>query len=534
MVRTRFAPSPTGYLHIGGVRTALFNWLYARRHGGSFVLRIDDTDRERNLDEALRPILEGLRWLGLDWNEGPEVGGPYGPYRQSERAEHHREAVRTLLERDRAYFDYATPEEIAAERAEAEAAGRPFVYSRRWAAETDADRRRFEAEGRAGAVRLKMPRSGACRFRDLVRGDVEVEWAREADHVVQRADGSCLYHLASVADDRDMKITHVIRAEEHLSNTPRQIFIAEGLGMELPAFAHLPFVAEPGSRNKLSKRKLKDYLTHPEFKKLYEHGLRIAEALGRRPDPESFNPVLMGFYEDVGYLPEAVANYLLLLGWSLDDRTEDFTRDEMIRHFSLERVGHSPASFDPGKLSAFQARRMQEVALPKKVALCLPFLVEAGFVPASPPDALREKVARLVEAAGDRIRVAGDVLDYADFFVSDDALPYDDAAFAKRLVRAEGAADRLARFRERLAAAPTWTAATLEAELTKFVEAEGTTVGAIIHALRVAVTGKAVGFGVFETLEILGRERTLSRIDRALARAREVAPTPRGVEGEKA
>ncbi|MFN8176439.1 MAG: glutamate--tRNA ligase [bacterium] len=520
MVRTRFAPSPTGYLHIGGVRTALFNWLFARSHGGSFVLRIDDTDRERNLDDALRPILAGLRWLGLDWDEGPEVGGAYGPYRQSERAERHQAAVRTLLERGFAYVDYARTEEMAAERAEAEAAGRPFVYSRRFAAAADEDRRRFEAEGRAGAVRLKMPREGACRFTDLVRGEVEVEWVREADHVVQRADGTCLYHLASVADDRDMRITHVIRAEEHLSNTPRQIFIAEGLGMETPAFAHLPFVAEPGSRNKLSKRKLKDYLHHPDFKKLYEHGLHIAERLGRSVDPESFNPVLMGFYEDVGYLPEALANYLVLLGWSLDDKTEDFTREEMIRHFSLERVGRSPASLDPGKLLAFEGRRMQEVPGPRKVELCLPFLVEAKLVAPSPAADVRACVARIVEAAGDRLRVAGDVLDYADFFVADDALAYDDASFDKRLVRAEGANERLARFRERLARASLWSAPALEGALTEFVASEGVNVGAVIHALRVAVTGKAVGFGMFETLEILGRERVLARIDRALARVR--------------
>jgi glutamyl-tRNA synthetase len=534
LVRTRFAPSPTGYLHIGGVRTALFNWLFARGRGGSFILRIDDTDRERNLDEALRPILDGLRWLGLDWDEGPEVGGARGPYRQSERAERHRAAVRTLLARGFAYVDYAAPDEMAAERAAAEAAGRPFVYSRRFAAETDTDRGRFEAEGRAGAVRLKMPRSGTCRIHDLVRGDVEVEWAQEADHVIQRADGTCLYHLASVADDLDMEITHVIRAEEHLSNTPRQIFIAEGLGGTPPAFAHLPFVAEPGSRNKLSKRKLKDYLGHPEFKKLYEHGVRVARALGRPVDAESFNPVLMSFYEDVGYLPDAVANYLLLLGWSLDDRTEDFTREAMVRSFSLERVGRSPASFDPGKLLAFQARRMQEVPAARKVEMCLPFLAEAGLVPPSPSPSLRERIARVVEAAGDRIRVAGDVLDYADFFVDDDALPYDDDAFGKRIARAEGAAARLARFRDRLAAASPWTAAALEAELARFVEAEGVGVGAVIHALRVAVTGKSVGFGMFETLQILGRDASLARIDRALARARGTAPARRGGEGGSA
>jgi glutamyl-tRNA synthetase len=509
------------------VRTALFNWLFSRHHRGAFILRIDDTDRERNIEDAVRPILEGLRWLGLEWDEGPGVGGAYGPYRQSERAGGHAAAVRTLLERGYAYVDYSRPDEIAAERAEADAAGRPFVYSRRFAAATDEDRRRFEAEGRGGAVRLKMPRTGSCRFRDLVRGDVEMQWEREADHVVQRADGSCLYHLASVADDRDMKITHVIRAEEHLSNTPRQIFIAEGIGWDPPAFAHLPFVAEPGSRNKLSKRKLKEYLGHAEFRKLHEHGLRVMQSLGRSVDPESFNPVLIGFYEDVGYLPEALANYLLLLGWSLDDRTEDFSREQMIRLFTLDRVGKSPASLDPGKLLAFQSRRMQEVPLARKTELCLPYLREAGLVPPAPEDAVRARIGRVIAAAGDRLRVAGDILDYADFFLPDDRVVYDETAFDKRLRRAPGAADLLARFRDRLAEVETWTATRLEESMQAFLASEGVPIGNVIHALRVAVTGRAVGFGMFDALELLGRERTLARIARSLERVNEpAAPRP--------
>src|SRR5262245_47037892 len=229
MVRTRFAPSPTGYLHIGGVRTALFNWLFARRHAGQFILRIDDTDEARNVAEALQPILDGFRWLGLDWDEGGEVGGPYGPYYQSQRLERYQAAVKVLLEKGLAYWDYATPEEMKAERETAEKEKQPYRYSRRWMAQTPAERSKFESEGRKGTVRLKMPREGACEFNDLIRGAMKVDWAQEQDHVIQRADGTCLYNLASVVDDYDMKITHVIRAEEHLSNTVRQIFIGEGL-----------------------------------------------------------------------------------------------------------------------------------------------------------------------------------------------------------------------------------------------------------------------------------------------------------------
>ena len=360
-VRTRFAPSPTGYLHIGGVRTALFCWLFARRHGGQFILRIDDTDQQRNVEEALAPILHGLHWLGIDWDEGPEVGGPYGPYYQSQRGDRYQAAVEKLLAAGAAYYDYATTEELQAEREAAEREKQVFLYSRRFMAETAADRARFEAEGRKPAVRLKMPRAGTLVIQDIIRGDVAVDWAREQDHVIQRADGSFLYHLANVVDDYDFKISHVIRAEEHLSNTPRQIFIAQSLGYDLPIYAHLPFVAEPGSKTKLSKRKLDKYLKNADFAALLKHGRKVADALGLTVDQNTFNPVVVDFYEQVGYLPEAITNYLALLGWALDDQTEHFSRAELIQHFSLERVNKAAASFDPKKLWSFQDRHMQRL-----------------------------------------------------------------------------------------------------------------------------------------------------------------------------
>jgi glutamyl-tRNA synthetase len=514
VVRTRFAPSPTGYLHIGGVRTALFCWLYARRHGGQFLLRIDDTDAERNVEAALAPILHGFRWLGIDWDEGPEVGGPHEPYYQSQRLPRYQSAVEKLLAAGVAYRDYATSEELQAEREMAQREKRPFLYSRKFMAETAAEQKVFEGQGRQPVVRLKMPREGTLHLHDHVRGEVDFEWAREQDHVVQRTDGTCLYHLASVVDDFDFEISHVIRAEEHLSNTPRQVFIAQSLGYPLPEYAHLPFVAEPGSHNKLSKRKLDKYLKNRDFAQIAEHGSRIAAALGLPTSAETFNPVIVDFYEQVGYLPGAILNYLLLLGWSLDGNREFFTRDEMIANFTLERVTQSPASFDPKKLWAFQDHYMQQLSPDQKLAMMLPYLQRAKLIGDPAPAADLAQLTRIIAASGDRLKVAGDILAYADFFFADE-LAYDPQAVEKTL-RKPGATALLTKFKDRLAAVEPFEVGPLEAALQAFVAAEGVKIGELIHPLRVAVTGKNVGPGLYDCLAILGRQRCIARIERAV------------------
>jgi len=513
-VRTRFAPSPTGYLHIGGVRTALFNWLFARRHGGAFILRIDDTDVARNVDEALEPILSGLRWLGIDWDEGPGVGGPHAPYFQSQRSERHRAAAAELVASGHAYRDFAQPEELDEERKAAQAAGLPFLYSRRFAAFNEADAARFEAEGRQSVVRLKMPREGSLVIDDAVRGRVEFAWEREQDHVIQRADGSCLYHLASVVDDHDLEITHVIRAEEHLSNTPRQAFIAVSLGYALPAYAHLPLVAEPGSRTKLSKRKLAQYLKNSDFKQISEHGTRIAERIGLAPEADTFNPVIVDFYREVGYLPWAIDNYLALLGWSYDDKTEFFSREELIAGFTLERINSSPASFDPKKLWAVQDHYMHALPTGEKLALMLPFLIRAKLLADPPPAAAVETVRRVIEASGDRLKVAGDILGYADFFLLDEPV-MEEAAVKQRLAK-PGVRPLLEQAAERLRLVEPFAPPELEAACKQIVESAGLKIGDLIHPIRVAVTGKTVGPGLYDCLAILGRDQSLRRIERAL------------------
>jgi glutamyl-tRNA synthetase len=507
-VRTRFAPSPTGYLHIGGVRTALFCWLFARKHGGQFILRIDDTDQQRNLNEALSPILHGLRWLGIDWDEGPEVGGVHAPYYQSQRSDKYQAAVDELLRRKCAYRDFARTEEIQAERDLAINEKRTFTYSRRWMAETDADVKRFEAEGRQCVIRLKMPREGELVIDDLIRGKVTFVWADEQDHVIQRADGSFIYHLANVVDDEDYKISHVIRAEEHLSNTPRQIFMIQSLGYNLPAYAHLPFVAEPGSKTKLSKRKLDKYLKNKDFAKLVEHGKSIANRIGLETTDDSFNPVMVDFYEKVGYLPEAIVNYIALVGWALDDKSEFFLMKDLIEFFSLEGVTKGAASFDPQKLFAFEEKHFLVKTTEEKIKLCTPFLELAKIFPNEHADIL----GKLIEAAGDRIKVAGDILHFVDFFVPDDSLEYDEATYNKRIKNQPESINLLKEFYDLLTQQEQFDHQSLENLMQKFIDDKSIKVADIIHALRVAVTGKGVGLGMFETLEILGKNRVLKRI----------------------
>jgi glutamyl-tRNA synthetase len=389
-------------------------------------------------------------------------------------------------------------------------------------AATDADRKRFEAEGRKPSVKVKMPREGVCRFTDHVRGEVAVEWGGEQDIVIQRSDGSVTYNLANVVDDFDMKITHVIRAEEHLSNTPRQIFMLEGLGYPRPEYAHIPFVAEPGSKNKLSKRKIAQYLKNPDFKKVYDHAKAIADRIGLATTPESFNPVLVDFYKQVGYLSAAILNYLVLLGWATEDNREEFTVAEMIREFSLERVVKAPASLDVKKLFAFQGRHMQALPVAEKVEMVLPFLLRADLV--TDADAARPFVTRVVEAAGPRLTVAGDMLEYDYLFLPDDKIEFDAAVAGKHLTAAFKGSDRplsladaVAKLRAVVAAAEPFNPDTLKAATEALAVGEGAKPGPLSQVLRVATTGKEVGFSAYDTLAVLGRDRCLARIDRARA-----------------
>jgi len=507
-IRTRFAPSPTGYLHIGGVRTALFNWLLTRRLGGQFILRIDDTDQVRNRQEALQPILDGFRWLGIDWDEGPEVGGPYGPYYQSERGDRYREAALRLVDSGHAYPDYTSKEEKEARRKEAEAAKRSYVHRGAHRDTPPAECRRLLAENPT-VILLKVPLGRTLVLDDLIRGRVEWPMDSLSDPAILRADGGALYNLATVVDDAGMKITHVIRAVEHLSNTPPQLLIYEGLGHTPPQFAHVPLVFLNGK--KMSKRDADRLRTSEVMNSLHAIGFTDEEIKTRL----DLNPIAVAFYRELGYLPAALVNYLGRLGWSLDDKEEVIPLDKMKANFSLDRVNNAPGNFDPAKLLWLAGEYMRMLPDPQKVEGVIPFLQRKRLIPDGPPDeATRRKVAEVVKACGDRLKLFSDILLYGAFFFAKEPT-YDMQAVKKRVQKA-GVPEALREFARLLADVRPFEPVKLEEALKAFCEGRGMKVGDMIHALRVATTGVTVGPGVYECLAILGREETLRRIELAL------------------
>jgi glutamyl-tRNA synthetase len=508
-IRTRFAPSPTGYLHIGGVRTALFNWLLTHRQGGKFILRIDDTDAERNKAEALQPILDGFRWLGLQWNEGPEVGGPFAPYFQSQRQDKYVAAAMKLLETGHAYPDYMTKEQLDAERKACEAAKKPYVHRGPHRDTPAAECVRLYRE-KPTTLRFKVPAGSAAVVEDLICGHCEQKTDLIGDPVILRADGRALYNFASTVDDVDMQITHVIRAREHLSNTYVQVLIFAALGGAMPQFGHVPVINEPNSNKKLSKRDMKKFLTPEVRAKLHAIGYSDEQIENR----DDLNPVTVAFYRELGYLPAGVVNYLGRLGWSLDDKSEYIPLEQMIANFGLDRVNDSPARFDPDKLYWLAGEYMKLLPPAEKAAGCVPYLQRAKLLSDPPSPAELLKLERVVAASGERIKLFSDVLTYGGtFFRSEPA--YDAKSVEKRLKK-PGAADLLREFRSRLESAEPFDAPTLDKALHDFCAERGLKVGELVHPLRVATTGVEVGIGLFDALAILGREETLRRIDLGL------------------
>ncbi len=521
--RTRFAPSPTGYLHIGGVRTALFNWLLTKRHGGQFILRIDDTDAERNRPEALQPILDGFRWLGITWDEGPEVGGPYGPYFQSQRNHLYIDAALQLLQAGHAYPDYLTKEQLDAERKQAEKAKKPYVH-RGPHRDTPAAEAVRLYRNQPTTLRLKVPAGRAIVVDDLIRGRVESPADTVGDPVILRADGRALYNFATVVDDVAMRITHVVRAAEHLSNTATQVVAYQAMGVPTPRFAHIPVVNEPASKpgmsyppgvkppnpnKKLSKREMAKFLTPDVRAKLHAVGW-TDEQINSRDD---LNPATVAFYRELGYLPAGLVNYLGRLGWSLDDKTEIIGLEEMIAKFSLDRVNQSPASFDPEKLAWVVGEYMRQLPLEQKIDGVIPFLRKMGCLSEAVDAATRAKIGRVIEICGDRLKIFSDILMYGAFFFR--APDYDLEAVKKRVFK-EGMPALLAEFELVLKQVEPFDSPALEAAAKAFCEARGIKIGDLNHALRVATTGVMVGPGMFDILSVLGRDEVSRRIETTL------------------
>ena len=488
-VRVRIAPSPTGPLHIGTARTALFNYLFARRMGGTFVLRMEDTDLERSTPEFERDILDGLRWLGLAWDEGPGLPGqpdhgPFGPYRQMERLDRYGAISDRLLAEDRAYYCYCTAAELDAERKRLEAAHLPPRYSGRCAHLSPAERAAFEAEGRRPAIRFRIE-PGVVAFDDLVRGQVEIDAsALGGDLVIVRADGTPLYHFCVVVDDAAMRISHVIRGEDHLSNTPKHILLFRALGEPIPHFAHLPLILNP-DRTKMSKRK---------------------------------SQTAVDDYIGQGFIREGLVNYLALLGWSTGTEEEILDLDEIARRFSLEHVQKGGAVFDRERLEWLNGQWIRRLPAPELAARLEPFLageLEAGRIDRLPGGAEVEAIVPLVQ---ERLPVLGAIGDLVDFLFSEE-VALDLASLVPKRWDQALTLEGLAAARAALEAIPAtdFRADELEAPLRALAEERGWKAGDLFMAIRVAVTGRTATPPLFETLAALGRPRVLARLEAALA-----------------
>lgn len=486
-VRTRYAPSPTGVPHVGNIRTALFDYLLARHFGGQFVVRLEDTDRQRYVPESVEGIGESLRWLGLDWDEGLDKGGPYGPYVQSERLPLYRTAADHLIAQGDAYECWCSPERLERVRAEQARMKQPPRYDRRCRDEAGraASRKEAEAEGRAApVVRFRTPDEGEVSLDDVIHGALTFDLATIDDFVILKSDGFPVYHLAYIVDDEAMHITHVLRGDEWIPSVPRHMLIYRALDIAVPAIAHLPRILGPDGA-KLSKR----------------HGATSVFE-----------------YREQGYLPDALTNFLALLGWSLDDRTEILAREQLVESFTLDRVVKNPAIFNAEKLTWMNGVYIREMHEPRLVELFAIWL-ERGLPASVPRPVGRALVGRIAPLIRERVKLLSEVVDYCDFFFVD-ALTYADEdllgkAFAGKR---DAARDALARGTAVIEALERWTHDAIEEAMRALAAESGLKAGDLFSLVRVAVTGRRVTPPLFESMEILGRERCLDRLRAAVSR----------------
>jgi glutamyl-tRNA synthetase len=476
--RVRFAPSPTGYLHVGGARTALFNWLYARRNDGAFLLRIEDTDLERSSADMVTGILDGLRWLGLTWDEGPEIGGPYAPYFQAQRVDRYRAAAHQLIDSGRAYACFCSAERLRQERERAEQRGDAWQYDRACLGLPPDRVRELEASGTARVIRFKVP-AGSTAFDDAVHGRIEFDAANIEDFVILRSDDYPTYHLSVVVDDVEMAITDVIRGDDHISNTPKHVLLFQALGAPVPRFAHVPLILG-SDKKRLSKR----------------HGATSVTE-----------------YQRQGYLPEAMVNFLALLGWSPGDDRELMTTAELIASFSLDGISGGNAVFNTEKLDWMNGQYIARMSIADLAALLRPMFDDSGLG----SERLVRDVAsfhRLLELLRPRAKRLTDFVDQARPLVVD-AVEYKPEAVEKHLATPD-LAGHVAALVDTLAQTSPFNEANVEAAVRGTATARGIKAGALIHATRVAVTGRTASPGLFEVLAWLGSERTGARLTRLL------------------
>lgn len=480
--RLRYAPSPTGHLHIGGARTALFNYLLAKKLGGTYVLRIEDTDRARNVEHADEKFLENFKWLGLLWDEGPGAGGEYGPYSCMERLPIYQKYVDQLISEDKAYYCYCTEEELAREREELSAKGELPRYMGRCRHLSSEQKAAFEAEGRTKTVRFRVPAGEDISFKDAVRGDVHFESDGIGDFVIVKSDGIPTYNFAVTVDDFLMRISTVIRGEEHLSNTPRQILIYNAFGWDVPEFAHVSLILNRDGK-KLSKRD--------------ESIVQFIEQ-----------------YRNLGYLPEAIINFLALLGWSPGGEQEIFSLDELVQAFSLDRVSKSGAIFDPDKLAWMNGHYIKEADLERIAELAVPHLQRAGLIGEAYD---KEWVTKLVELYKDQMLYLAELPELAKQFFADEVAYEGEAA---DIMREEQVPAVVSSFAGKAKELPDWTADAIKASLKEVQKDTGYKGRQLFMTVRVAVTGEPHGRDLNMTLELLGRERVVSRLEQILAATR--------------
>lgn len=538
-VVTRFAPSPTGYLHVGGGRTALFNWLWARRTGGRFILRIEDTDQKRNTPTAARQVMTDLRWLGIEWDEGPDVGGPNGPYCQSERRDLYDKYVRQLLDAGKAYYCFETSEDLDAMRQEAEAQKTGFVFRRPEQFPTEADACQARAEGRPVTVRFAIPQDGPIVVDDLVRGQISFNPAELADFIILKSDGFPTYNFACVVDDRLMEVTHVLRGQEHLMNTPGQQALWQAMFPDapLPKYAHMS-VTVSDSGGKLSKRERPKALRAAIQAMANLDVIGLAEAGGisegdvqaflageTTPDMPAIDAIakhfgvhlpeinIVDFFKS-GYLPETLVNFLALLGWNPGDQREVMTVQELIESFDLTRLTKSNSLFNRQKLVAFNTEHLRMLPAERVLKHLRAYLTEVRSPLLKADDETLLRIIRLCEGA----RTFEDIDKKSRFlFVDDDKIEFDEAAVKKVLLKG-GAMEILQIVRERLATMDRYTEQALEEMLRGLATDKQVGLGKVAQPLRVALCGTTISLPIFDSVNLLGKERTLRRVDLTLTR----------------